>query len=114
MSKYDSPRDEILDMMVKNGWGNKSSGNVESPSGWFAIVTNTMADHTSLEDAFGNERRELGVPFSDIVGSFVVVENSQGFVTVHDFESEHAAEIVYAECADEYAMWISDNDPDNA
>jgi len=104
--KYDSARDVFLDYMVSQGWANESGGDVESNAGHFAIIKNPPAEVTEIANAFDDEMRSLNVFRSDIIGYFVLHTDSQGFVSVHAFETETAAEIVYAEYEREYSDWL--------
>ncbi len=104
--KYDSARDAFLDYMVSQGWANESSGDVESSAGHFALIKNPPAEVAEIVQAFSEEMNSLDIVPIDLTGYFVVETNSAGDVTVHDFDSEMAAEIVYSEFEREYDNWM--------
>jgi len=104
--KYDSARDAFLDYMVSQGWANESSGDTESNAGHFAIIKNPPVEVQEIVNAFDDEMHSLDISLYEITGYFVVETNSAGDVTVHDFDSEMAAEIVYSEFEREYENWL--------
>lgn len=105
--KFDSVRDEILSMMANESWANASSGDVESPSGWFARISNDVADIVSIIDAFAKEAFEIDPNFdmSELVGHFLIVENDQGFVFVTEYPNELAVINAYNNLELMYAEW---------
>ena len=106
--KYDSVRDEILDAMTKAGWSNASSGDVESPTGWFARITIDSADIASVRDTFEGEFSHLVISshWNDVIGHFLVREDSQGFVTVTQYPTEAELISAYDELDNAYGDWL--------
>ena len=82
--KFDCARDEILSIMVNDGWANESDGNVESITGFFARISNAEDDLLQLIDAFGKEMFEIDPDFdiTEMFGHFLLEENEMGFVYV--------------------------------
>ena len=104
-TKYPTALAEVIGTMAAQGWANISSGDVESPSGYFYVMHNPAAEVGEMAEAFSTEMAELGVTAEDITGDFVVIEDSQGFVTVESFDSAWLADRRFAELADMYLVW---------
>lgn len=107
MSKFDSVRDEILYLMTLELWANESDGNVEAITGWFARVSNSLEDIVSLVDAFGTEAFALdpNFDFSELVGHFLIQENSQGFVYVTQYATEAELVTAYRDLETLFSQW---------
>lgn len=97
LGKYSSDRDNILHFLVGSGWGNEQFGDIESPVGHVSRISNNWeevkpinAEFTSLvEDELKNYSIEDGEEFrKSLVGHFLVVEDSQGFVSVTEYPTE--------------------------
>jgi len=115
--KYGSARDEVLDAMAAEGWANMSSGNVESPTGWFALVVNRPAEVTEIMDAFGDDdlRHRCGAWSDDeiraeLTGAFIVLTDSNGLVDVAEYETPGAAGNAYKGLEDAYGAWFGRDD----
>jgi hypothetical protein len=92
MAKYASTRDELLDRMEAEGWGNRSSGDAEAAGGSVALVTISDAEKAECVDAMSEALAELGVEMP--VGNFIV-RSEAGEVTVREYPSEPAATAAY-------------------
>lgn len=106
LGKYDTLRDEYLHGMASEGWGIERSGEVDAPTGWFALMINEPADMAEIADAFGS-------PVVGIIGNFVLTETSQGFGEVSIYDTPGAARAAYEELETAYSEWI-DMDPSEA
>ncbi|QBZ72291.1 hypothetical protein SEA_CIRCINUS_249 [Streptomyces phage Circinus] len=106
LGKFDSDRDELFYVMSLEGWANESSGDVECPTGYFARISNGRSDIPSIRDAFPEESR----PVSDdeIVGHYLLQENSQGFVSVYDYASEWQLTRAFRILEETYSEWTDD------
>jgi hypothetical protein len=104
-TKYASAVSEAIGIMAAGGWANESSGDVESPSGWFAVVHNPASEVGELAEAFSDDMARLNVTADDITGDFVVVEDSNGFVAVESFDSAWLADRRFAELGEVYLAW---------
>ena len=107
--KFSSKRDELLWIMSVEGWANESSGNTESPSNWFArfnIYQNELSEIRSAFDAEGFKE----VTDSDLVGNFLVVEDSQGFVYVTKYDTQIQCREAFLELDREYGRWLDENE----
>jgi hypothetical protein len=97
LGKYGTDRDNILHYMATSDWANDSFGDVEAPTGYVWRISNTLSEVqvsntelTSLiEDQLEAYNIEDGPAFrASLVGHFVIEEDSNGFVSVTEFESE--------------------------
>jgi hypothetical protein len=103
--KFDSRRDELLYTMSVDGWAIASDGNVEAPTGWFAYMTNTPAEIAEIKQAFPDFS---DVPDAEIVGSFYLSEDSNGFFTVTESTKSGVVEAFNAD-VEAFNAW-SDSD----
>lgn len=104
LGKYETLRDEYLHKMACDGWANASSGDVESPTGYFYLICNSAPEMKEITEAFGPAP-------TGIVGNFILVENDQGFVIVHNVYTSANAEAKCAELENAYDGWQdSEND----
>jgi hypothetical protein len=114
-TKYDSARDEVIALLADEteGYGMRddTSGDVDAPTGWFALVTIPAdVDLASSDDyPVGYDVAELaatyGVTAADVIGSHIVTHDSQGFVSVETFETEEAAREEFNCLAAQFAEW---------
>lgn len=100
--KFDSARDEALYQMTLEGWANQLDGNVEAPTGWFALIVNEPADMLEIMQGF-DFNESLREP---LTGYFILIENDQGFVTVESFDNELAAAAQYTALLTEANEWF--------
>lgn len=90
-TKFDSARDEWLYSMSDNMWANESSGDSESPAGWFARNSISPDELPEIVQAFPDELNTMihaRECVSDLVGHWLISGDSVGFVYVQGFESE--------------------------
>jgi hypothetical protein len=99
LGKYDSDRDNILHFMCEAGWANESFGDVESPTGYVWRITNRPADvhipNTEVTSLIQDQLEAYGIQDSpefrdSLVGSFLVWEDSNGLVGVHQYTGQDA------------------------
>ena len=117
MPMHDSTRDQILDAMVSQGWANQSDGNVDASTGHFARVSNEPADigneFGGIMDAFKDEAY-LEIPedydWAELVGHFLVLKDSAGFLTVIKYDSEAELVKVYRDLESAYSDWLGPDD----
>lgn len=116
-TKYDSATHEVIAHLVDEieGFGRRddSTGDVNAPTGWFALVT--VPDEYDVtvdtDEPVAELVTEYGVTAGDVRGSFIVTHNSQGFVSVETFDDEATARAEYDCRAARYAEW-DDEDRD--
>lgn len=106
--KFDSPRDEVLYAMTLGEWACETSGDVQSPSSWFAWMQNTAEELIDIRRTFAETiQRARLADLSELVGNFVIVEQNDGFVEVIKFDEKRHAERVYSVLEDIYIAWES-------
>jgi hypothetical protein len=117
-TKYDSARDEVIallsDELEGYGMRDDTSGDVDAPTGWFALVT--IPDDVELSmPTPGDWVAELADTYdvmpAEVAGLHIVTHNSQGFVSVETFETEQEARDTFDCRAARYAEW-DDEDRD--
>ena len=119
LGKYSTDRDCILHYMATCEWSNGSFGHVDSPTGYVWRITNTWNDVHPTNREF-TSLIEDQVKAYDIVddddfresltGSFLVIEGSNGLVSVLQFDSERELMSVYSELERKYERWDSQDD----
>lgn len=109
--KFDSPRDAVLHAMATQGWCNESSGEVDSPTHWFARVSNERAELVEIEQAFSDDVYLVGVEFDwdAIIGHYLVTEDSQGFAYVTQYDNEADLIAAFRALDATYSEWIGDD-----
>lgn len=96
----------LFQAMITGGWATESDGDVESPHGHFARVHNATAELAEIGDAFEDTLSAYGRPAEDeIVGDFIVIEDSQGFVHITRYPNALATIEAYAAIQADYAAW---------
>lgn len=105
--KFDSVRDEILSLMVNEGWANESDGNVESITGFFARISNDESEVIEIIDAFAGQAFEIDPNFdvSELLGFFLLEENEMGFVYVTEFNTDAELIARYTELSELHHAW---------
>lgn len=120
IGKYDSRRDEILHALCVADWSNASFGDVEAPGGYvwridldkqdiFGTVSGRNTEFESLLDALEfydvtiSERRAL-------IGHFIVIEDSNGFIYVRSFDTEGDLMHEYEYRELQYSEWLGEDD----
>lgn len=103
--KYDSQRDALLHRMVEGMWSNQSTGDVNAPTGAFALITISDAEKNECAAAFADDLTELDVHMP--IGAFILREDSQGFITVDEHPTAAAATVAYRDLERTYEAWGS-------
>lgn len=106
-TKYDSARDEIVGQFAFEP--DESSGDVEAPTGFFALVLLAgTADELTHEDYARELAETYGVEPSEWAGSWIVTSTDQGFVYVEQFETEAAAREQFECLSGRYSFWVDE------
>lgn len=106
-TKYDSARDEIIGQTAFES--DDSTGDVESPVGYIALVSLLGR----IEDLGGDDyaielATTYGVEPAEWFGHHIVTTTDQGFVYVESFDSESLAREEYDCRAARYAEWADE------
>lgn len=116
-TKYASARDEVVALLADEieGYGQRddSSGDVNSPTGYFQLVT--IPDDVDLligsypGDPMPMLTTEYGVTSEDVAGSHIVFHDSQGFVSVVTYADETEARATFDCLSHRYDVWSEDD-----
>lgn len=88
--------------IVTAGWANMSDGHVESPVGYFSLVTIEPNELASLADAvFDGEETPTIYP-----GAYLVVEDSGGNTTLNEYLSNNGALRAFKALQRMYNDWL--------
>jgi hypothetical protein len=122
LGKFSSARDSILEYLCNNGWANDSFGDVEASTGYVYRISNTTSEVNKQNGEFNSvmgdwfeanpEVRDSVALRQELVGHFLVTEDSQGFVRVTQFDTEQELERVYRVEEDAFSKWNEDEDED--
>lgn len=120
LGKYSSARDSLLHYLCEGEWSNDSFGDVEAPTGYVWRISNDPADvhipnteiTSVLEEWFESNPEVTDSPElrAELVGHFLVIEDSQGFITVETAPSEDVLRVRYAELLEIFEIWAGDED----
>jgi hypothetical protein len=117
--KYNNLRDSLLHFLCENGWANRSSGDVESPTGYFWLISLTWEDvkpenteFTSLieewlTDNYVPDVREVR---EAIEGTWIIVENSDGLVFSFPYVWGSEGSERYTGLVAQYNEWADQDD----
>lgn len=113
--KYDSYRDSALHFLCNAGWGNESTGNTDGYGVYLTRIGNTWEDVkpsnteflSVIEDWPDYEDATALYPqfFTQLIGHFIVSEDSQGFVHVRHYVDEAEVKRRYDQFAEHYNEW---------
>ena len=111
-SKYISNHDEIFKQIISAGWAVKSNGDVDSPSGYFAVVeipgkTGELAEMRDAVEPHGDYRYLTNWPDP---GWYVTLENEYGQIFVYKAGSQITAMAEYSRLEVDYMLWMEDSD----
>ena len=102
----------LFDAMITGGWANESGGDVESPQGHFARISNSANELSEIRQAFEDTLRAYGnVSDEDMTGHFLVVTDSQGNISIHRFGTDTALVAEYRNLESDYDDWALDGEP---
>jgi hypothetical protein len=105
-----TPLEAVLQAMISEGWANESDGNVDSPTGHFARVSNSESELPEVVDAFEDVITTYGMDDTrELIGHFLVVEDSQGFVHISAYDNPIDLTRDFQELQDAFAKWDEDN-----
>lgn len=109
--KYDSLRDQCLHLMTLEAWGNTSSGDVQSPQGFFTRICISEAELFEVVQAFKEQLEAAGLTDPEsLIGNYIVRESNDGFVTVDVHDTEDDAVLAYEALSQAYDEWLEMGD----
>ena len=111
IGKFDCNRDAVLYSMTLGAWSCRSSGDVEAPTGFFAEISNKPNELAEIVDAFEEDiEREGLTDTAELIGEFLLREDSQGFVGVDEYDTEAMLKAAYDELERQYSEWEGDDE----
>lgn len=124
--KFASKRDDLFWFMTLEGWATDTDGSVEFGR-WFGKLSNTaedvsvdngefnsLVDQWEPQDSPDGEASYHSEEFrASLVGHFLISEDSQGFVTVEEFDSELERDARYNELSGQYGDWLGPDGEDD-
>lgn len=115
VGKFSSARDDILHFLCVSEWGNESFGDVEAPTGYVWRISNNWeevkpenTEFTSvLEDWLDANEEVTDSPAlrKELVGHFLITEDSNGLVTVEEFPTETALKNRFGHLEECFNTW---------
>lgn len=112
MSKYDSPRDEVLHQLATSGTWGQDSGDVQAPTGWFAEIDLDTSDFAALRIEFPQLLEDSGLGLTDadmapLTGFFIVQEHHDGRVDVTAYGTSAELLSAYRALDVDYIHWLT-------
>lgn len=107
----DTAQQALFRAMLNNGWFTASDGHVDSPTGYFGYVTNTVRDNlapnnTEFMSIFGDTIDAYGWPTQDeLIGSFIANINSQGIISIAKVPGDYLARIWFEDMQNKFSTW---------
>lgn len=103
--------------MTGPGYGTRddSFGDVEAPTGYVSLVTIPASVSFVSEDDWdvaSQTARIYGVTPADVIGTYLVTWNSQGFVSVETFTDEASARDEFRCRQGRYEAWADEDNDD--
>lgn len=102
----------VLHQMSLDGWANESDGDVEAPTGWFAYMINEPAERDSLVDAFGDVMADEDVTVDQVMGAWLLMEDSFGFKYAVSAEEAGSIRAMFAQLSRGYLTWATADEDD--
>lgn len=106
--KFASRRDEALYVMSMESWATESNGDNQSPTGWFAWMSNSQVEIPEITSVFREPFAEIAVDPAALVGNFLVRETDQGFVEVTTYDSEDDVRAEYQKLEQEFEHFLAE------
>lgn len=108
--KFANGLEEVLYDMGLEGWFIATSGDVQSPQGWFGFVSNEPDEVAEVAEAFAETMTRTGTTPAQLIGHFLLREDERGFVGVEEFDSYGEAKGAYDDLEREYDAWDSQDE----
>lgn len=116
LGKYSSARDSILHFLCTSEWANESTGDVEAPTGYFWRISNYDHDVAEKNNEFGSvlsgwfeenpEVTDSPELRKELVGFWIINEDSNGFIHVMDAQNDKTQQEIYAMLESKYSEWL--------
>lgn len=96
-------QENVARTMITGGWANDTFGSVQE-GGHFALIIIEPRDLEEIQDAFAEEIAMYEQIPAEMVGNYIVREDSQGNVDVNTFETESGARAMWTAVRREYML----------
>ncbi len=106
----DAKYDNLFKQIVTAGWGVKSDGHVESPTGYFGLVEipSHLGERVEMVAALELDGDDT-LLFNEIErGWFITQHMDSGIIYVYEMKIKNHAETVYQQLERIYAEWDAD------
>lgn len=123
LGKYSSARDDILHYLCTSEWSNESFGDVEAPTGYVWRISNNWEEvkpinmelTSVLEEwlEWNQEVTDCEELRRELVGHFLITEDSNGLVTVEEFPTEAALKNRFAHLEECFNIWNDSNEDED-
>lgn len=110
MSKFNSTRDEVLFHVAFDSlWNDAHTGDTEAPTGYFGALSVTRADAPEIVKSttgmFGFLDIEDAPDPADLVGHWLITEDTQGFVDISEHGDSESLFEEYGNLETAYLAW---------
>lgn len=99
--------ENFFDALVHD-WATEKSGDVESPTGYFALISLVATDYREaiayVRDMFQDDVPEL--PVEDVTGHWIYRQTDQGTITLTRYWEVAQAYMDYHKLETEYTVWL--------
>lgn len=112
VERYECPKqghrqlESALSYMCANGWANESSGDLQSPMGYFSRVTNEPAE---IEEIAQMITQPQVMDFDELIGHFMVQRYRGGEVIATRYSRQRDLLAAYRLLQREFKQWQTDN-----
>lgn len=106
--------DRLFKAIVGGGWANHSGGNVEAPTGYFALIHIKPNEVQEMHDAFEDEVGELvGLAngIRDLAGYYLTREDNNGLIWVVAYRRWTDALDAFGKYEADFAEWDDEEGP---
>ncbi|KMV13930.1 hypothetical protein ACT17_32635 [Mycolicibacterium conceptionense] len=105
MSKFESPRDEVLYQISLDGT-DRAIGDVSTWGGFYSGIGKLL--RADLESTYSNELAEAGASLSDFTEDtyWILREDGSGLVTVYEYSSEREYREALDRIEAEYSIFL--------
>lgn len=110
LGKFDSARDETLFYLAMD-WMEDSFGDMDYGL-WVTAISVSADDLDNEQLIFQAKSTDLDMPLTELVGHFIITENSQGFVYATKYEDEESRNAEVDKLREAWEAWASQDEDD--
>lgn len=106
-----NPVAEVLHVIACNSGEDACSGNVESPTGWFARLSVMVWELEGIQENYGQDIKDAELDdIALLLGHWLIIEDEQGFVHLEAFINKYDLLLRYNELEAKYDEWDSQDE----